>query len=115
MSALLIINYNVTDPDALVGYRDAAGPILVGPNRGTHRVVTDQTVDLGEGSGVGTTTVVLEFASVEVAKQIFDSAEYQAVVGDRLSATEPIHAMIVPTLEGKRGGQTPSLIDIGMI
>lgn len=99
MPALMIINYNVTDPDALVAYRDAAVEILIGPDKGTLRVVTDQTVDLGEGGGVGTTTVVLEFPSVEVAKKIFDSAQYQAVIGHRLSATEPIHAMIVPTLE----------------
>ncbi|HDH03497.1 MAG TPA: DUF1330 domain-containing protein [Actinobacteria bacterium] len=99
MSALLIINYNVTDPDALVGYRDAAVEILVGPDRGTLRVVTHETIDLGEGDGAGTTTVILEFASVEVAREIFDSPEYQAIIGDRLAATEPKHAYIVPTLE----------------
>jgi len=99
MPALLIINYNVTDPDSLVGYRDAATPILVGPDKGALRVVSDQTVDLDEGAGVGSTTVILEFPTVEVAREIYNSAEYQSIIGDRLAATEPVHAMIVPTLE----------------
>jgi len=99
MPALLIINYNVIDPDSLVRYRDAATPILVGPDKGALRVVSDQTVDLDEGAGVGSTTVILEFPTVEVAREIYNSAEYQSIIGDRLAATVPVHAMIVPTLE----------------
>ena len=100
MAALLIINYNVTDPEALSRYRQAAVPALIGPAKGTLRATTDQTVDLGEGNGAGTDTVILEFSTVEAAQQAFDSNEYQAIVGDRLAATEPKHATIVPTLEG---------------
>jgi len=99
MPALMIINYTPGDPEALGAYRDAAAPILIGPELGTLKVVTDDTVDLGEGNGVGTTTVILEFATVEAAKRIYDSAEYQAVLGGRLAVTEPVHAMIVPTPE----------------
>ncbi len=97
MPALMIINYNSSDPEALGAYRDAAIPILIGPELGSLKAVTDETVDLGEGGEVGSTTVILEFESVEAARRIYDSPEYQAILGDRLAATEPVHAMIVPT------------------
>jgi len=97
MPALLIINYDVTDAERLDAYREPAGVALLGPGKGSPVVVTHDTIDLGEGSGAGATTVILEFPSVESAQEAFASPEYQAVIGERLAATNPKSAIIVPT------------------
>ncbi|MFV1991769.1 MAG: DUF1330 domain-containing protein [Acidimicrobiales bacterium] len=97
MTALLIINYDVTDPERLAAYREPAVAALIGPGRGALFAVADRTVDLGEGNGAGTTTVILEFPSVEAAQNVFESEEYQAVVAERLAATDAKFAVIVPT------------------
>jgi uncharacterized protein (DUF1330 family) len=97
MPALLIINYDVTDTERLDAYRAPAGAALMGPGKGSAVAVTHDTIDLGEGSGAGATTVILEFSSVEAARESFASPEYQAVIGERLAATEPRSAIIVPT------------------
>ena len=98
MGALLIINYDTTDPDRLEAYRGPAVAALIGPDKGAPMVVTDDTIDLGEGNGSGATTVVLRFDSVQVAQDAFDSEQYQEVVGERLAATDPSFAIIVATL-----------------
>jgi len=100
MAAFLVINYDVTDAEALDVYRQKAIPVLAGPGRGAPRVIADETIDLGEGNGVGTDTVILEFPSVQAAQEAFDSDAYQNIVEDRLGATVPRFAMIVPTRNG---------------
>jgi len=97
MSALVIINYDVTDPARLDAYRGPATAALLGPDKGALVAVSHDTVDLEEGNGAGATTVVLEFPSVEAAQAALDSEEYQAVVGERLASTDPKFAIIVPT------------------
>ena len=67
---------------------------------GTVLAVTDSTVDLGEGNGARATTVILEFPSAESAQRTFASDEYQAVIGERIAATNPNFAVIVPTIDG---------------
>jgi uncharacterized protein (DUF1330 family) len=99
MGALLILNYDVRDEDALMAYRQVAGPMLTGPGKGERVATTAETIDLGEAQPAGTHTVVLRFASVEAAQQAYSSAEYQAVIGDRVAATTPRVSMIVPTLD----------------
>jgi uncharacterized protein (DUF1330 family) len=100
MTAVLIINYDVRDAQRLAEYRKLAGPILVGPGQGTLVASTDATIDLREGAGAGTTTVILEFASVAAAQAAFDSAAYQPLISERLASTTPRFAMIVPTVRG---------------
>lgn len=99
MAALLIINYDVTDPEGLAAYRTVAGPILTAPGRGERLATTANTVDLGEGNAAGTHTVVLRFPSEAAARAAYDSDKYQAVVGGRFAATTPRVAMIVETLD----------------
>ncbi len=96
----MIINYDVTDAARLKAYRRPAGAALVGDEsgKGAARVSTGDTVDLGEAPAAGTTTVVLEFESVEAAQAAYDSDEYQAVIGERIESTVPKFAVIVPTL-----------------
>ncbi len=98
MPALLIVNYDVKDRAALDGYRQAAGPLLVGPDLGEAFAISSDTVDLGEGTPAGKDTVVLKFASVEAAKAAWHSDAYQAVINQRLDATFPKIAFIVETL-----------------
>ncbi len=99
MAALMILNYGVTDRDALNRYRAAAGPILLGPGLATPVAISDRTVDLGEGASAGSDTVVLRFESVESARAAYESDEYQAVLGDRLRATTPKFSLIVETID----------------
>ena len=97
MPALLILNYDVHDRDALRDYREQATPVLM---VGDTRLVasTNDTVHLDEAPGGGTHTVILEFADVAEARRIYQSEAYQAVIGGRLAASTPRSAMIVPTL-----------------
>ncbi len=99
MAALMILNYGVTDRDALNRYRAAAGPVLVGPNLATRVAMSDRTVDLGEGVSAGSDTVVLRFESVEAARAAYESDEYQTVLEDRLRATTPKFSLIVDTID----------------
>ncbi len=46
MAADLILNYDVTDPDRLLVYREAAAPTLIGPGRGELVASTPQTTHL---------------------------------------------------------------------
>ncbi|MEU6587172.1 DUF1330 domain-containing protein [Nocardia sp. NPDC046763] len=100
MTALLILNYDVTDSRRLDIYREAAAPVLLGPGRGELLASTDRTVHLGEGGGSagGTHTVVLRFRDIEQARAVYDSADYQDLLDERLAATVPFAAMIVPEL-----------------
>lgn len=95
MPALLILNYDVTDPDGLAAYREVAGPLLTGQCGAVRRVTTDSTLDLGEGNPVGSHTVVHEFPTVDAARDAYYSTAYQAVIADRFAATTPRTAFIV--------------------
>ena len=99
MSALLIINYDITDPERLEAYRAPAGAALVGEGGGRLVAVSHDTVDLGEGRPTGATTVILEFASLDAAQTAFESEQYQAIIGERLAATDPKFAIIVPGVD----------------
>ncbi|WP_433566624.1 DUF1330 domain-containing protein [Nocardia sp. CA-151230] len=46
----------------------------------------------------GTHTVVLRFRDIEQARAVYDSADYQDLLDERLAATVPFAAMIVPEL-----------------
>ncbi|MEV6101307.1 DUF1330 domain-containing protein [Nocardia sp. NPDC051981] len=100
MTALLILNYDVTDPERLDTYRAAATPVLLGPDAGELLASTDRTVHLPEVGPApgGTHTVVLRFRDAEHAYAVYTSARYQELLEERLAATVPVSAMIVPEL-----------------
>ncbi|MGC0313672.1 DUF1330 domain-containing protein [Kitasatospora acidiphila] len=100
MTALLILNYDVTDPQRPDAYRQAATPVLLGPDGGQLPAGTDQTVHLRAGGRPpgGTHTVVLRFRDAEQARAVYESARYQELLDERLAATVPFTAMIVPEL-----------------
>ncbi|MGW7201863.1 DUF1330 domain-containing protein [Streptomyces chryseus] len=98
MTALLILNYDVTDNSALDNYRTAATPILLGPHAGELLVSTAETVHLSEAPDGGSRTVVIRFRDAELARNVYDSADYRNLLQARLAATVPNAAMIVTEL-----------------
>lgn len=94
MAAYLIVNYDVVDPDLYAEYQQGAAPALrIGSE--CKLLVFDPVSEPVEGGGTGRQTVVLEFESREKAKEIYDSGEYQAVVGKRHAATSNHFAVLV--------------------
>lgn len=61
-------------------------------------MVDDQPEPI-EGQWHGSRTVILEFDSVEAARNWYQSSEYQAVVGER-HASAQANAVIVAGFEG---------------
>lgn len=97
MSALLILNYDVHDEGRLQRYRSAASPILLADGAADLLVSTEETHRLAESSSAGTHTVVLRFGSVDDARRVYQSQEYEPMLTERLEATTPRFAVIVPT------------------
>lgn len=94
MPAYLIVNYTVDDPELYGEYQSEAGTALeIGA--GTELVVFDTATRVLEGDGAGAQTVVLEFDSVQKARDVYESEAYQAVVGKRLAATSRHFAVLV--------------------
>ena len=53
-----------------------------------------------EGESAGHQTVVLQFDSKEQARQIYESRDYQAIVGKRFEATSNHFAILVDGIPG---------------
>lgn len=83
MTAYLIANYDVVDPDLYRSYQKQSMPIMAG---GAKLLVLDGASVCKEGTP-GAQTVVIEYPTKEAALAAYESDEYQAVVGIRLSAT----------------------------
>jgi uncharacterized protein (DUF1330 family) len=94
MSAYLIVNYDVDDP-ALYGEYQAGAASALRLGSECKVVVFDPASQQVEGEGAGHQTVVLEFESIDKAREIYESGEYQAIVGTRHAATSKHFAVIV--------------------
>ncbi|MFJ8623869.1 DUF1330 domain-containing protein [Kitasatospora sp. NPDC093550] len=68
--------------------------------RGARKPTGPARTDLSEGGrpAGGTHTVVLRFADAEQARAVYESEQYRELLEERLAATRPFTAMIVPTL-----------------
>jgi uncharacterized protein (DUF1330 family) len=94
MSAYLIVNYDVDDADMYADYQGGAlGALRIGTECDV--LVLDPASDQVEGEGAGKQTVVLKFESMEKAKEIYTSGEYQAIIGTRHAATSKHWAVLV--------------------
>ena len=94
MAAYLIVNYDVDDPGLYAEYQQGAVSALrVGTE--CKVLVLDPTTEQVEGEGAGKQTVVLEFESMDKAKEIYESGEYQAIVGKRHDASSKHFAILV--------------------
>ncbi len=90
MTAYLVVNYDVTDPDGYLDYQSKASPIMA---NGTLLVLDTESSKV-EGDA-GHQTVVIEYPDRAAAEAAYNSAEYQAVVGIRHGATANGRAVIV--------------------
>jgi uncharacterized protein (DUF1330 family) len=94
MSAYLIVNYDVDDADLYGEYQKGAAPALrLGSE--CEVLVFDRDSQQIEGAGAGKQTVVLKFESMDKAREIYESGEYQAVIGKRHAATSKHLALLV--------------------
>jgi uncharacterized protein (DUF1330 family) len=92
----VVFTADVKDQDALNAYgMKAAGTIF---SHGGSVLVVADGAEVIEGRWPSR-TVVLEFESVEKAREWYNSPEYQAVVGERLAAVTDGNAAIVPGFE----------------
>jgi uncharacterized protein (DUF1330 family) len=94
MPAYLIVNYEVEDPALYSQYAKAAGPAMkIGSE--CKLIAFDPATDRIEGDAAGRQTVVLQFDSKEQARKLYESGDYQAVIGKRLAATSRHFAILV--------------------
>jgi uncharacterized protein (DUF1330 family) len=91
MTAYLVANYDVIDNDTYRAYQKQSRPIMAG---GGKLLVLDGASVAKEGAP-GAQTVVIEYPTKQAALDAYESDEYQAVVGIRLSATENGRGVIV--------------------
>lgn len=77
MTAYLIANYDVSDPDAYNGYVAAVVPIIAA--HGGEILVAGPGSRAIEGRP-GAVTVVLKFPSMEALEGWYDSPEYQQII-----------------------------------
>ena len=99
MSAYLIVNYNVENPEIYAEYSAAAGPVMKIGDACT-LLAFDPASDRLEGESAGHQTIVLQFESKEEAKALYESGEYQALIPKRHSATSNHFAILVNGLPG---------------
>ncbi len=97
MTAYLILNYDVDDADAYRGYQRQAPAALRIPAE-CQPLVLDGETEQVEGEGASTHTVVLRFESKEKAREIYESGDYQAIIGERHAATSSHFAVLVDGL-----------------
>ncbi len=81
-----IVTEDIHDADALNAYVGKSLPTIL--QSGGKPIVFDPNLDVIEGEWKGTQVVILEFESVDAAKAWYNSPEYQAVVGERIAATD---------------------------
>jgi uncharacterized protein (DUF1330 family) len=94
MSAYLIVNYDIDNPELYGEYQAGAiSALRVGTE--CEVVVFDAASKQIEGEGAGHQTVVLKFESADKAREIYESGEYQAIVGKRLAASSKHFAVLV--------------------
>jgi len=94
MPAYLIVNYQVDNPELYGEYAAAAGPAMK-MGEECELLGFDPASELLEGEGAGHQTVIVKFESKEKAREIYESGDYQAVIGKRLDATSKHFAVLV--------------------
>jgi uncharacterized protein (DUF1330 family) len=85
MAGYLIGNIEVTDPAKFEEYRQKVVPVI--EKFGGRYLVRGGDVRRLEGNLPLHRLVVLEFPTLEAAKQFYDSAEYQPILKLRLAST----------------------------
>jgi uncharacterized protein (DUF1330 family) len=87
MSAYMVFNYAITNPEGYKAYLPAVMPTL--GHHGAEVLVADYQSEAKEGSPAHV-TVVLRFDSKEAALDWYESPEYQAIVHHRTDNIEGV-------------------------
>jgi uncharacterized protein (DUF1330 family) len=82
----VIFTTAIRDPAGFEAYVQKSLPTLM--QAGGRPLIVDDNPQVLEGQWHGTRTVVLEFDSVDTARAWYNSAGYQAIVGERHKAAE---------------------------
>ena len=99
MPAYLIVTYDVDNPELYGEYAAAAGPAMM-IGEACQLMALDPASQALEGDTVGRQTIILRFDSKEQARELYESGDYQAVIGKRLEATSKHFAVLVDGLPG---------------
>lgn len=86
MSAYLIANVDVLDPEAYEGYRSQTRAIV--ERHGGRFLVRGGAVDILEGAPNINRLVILEFPDRTAAHAFYDSPEYQEIIPIRAGSAE---------------------------
>ena len=92
MPAYVIANITVSDPVRYEEYKKLAGPSVAGYD-GKY-LVRGGTAEVLEGGWMPNRVVVLEFPSVERAREWWNSNEYAAAIGIRHASAESEMIMV---------------------
>lgn len=84
MSAYIIAQLDVHDPQAAKAYQQAVPPLLA--RFGGRYLVRGGAVDVLEGDWRVPRLVIIEFPDREAARRFYDSPEYQEILPLRLDA-----------------------------
>jgi len=79
-----IFTEDITDPEAIGAYAQVAIPTVIAA--GGVPLVAGPADDVIEGEWHGNQNVIIEFESVEAARNWYHSPDYQAVIGQRHAA-----------------------------
>jgi uncharacterized protein (DUF1330 family) len=82
----VILQENIHDPDAMALYSGASAAPLI--EHGGRVLVVDENVQVLEGEWHGTRTVIVQYESVDKAREWYESAGYQAVIPLRQVAAD---------------------------
>jgi uncharacterized protein (DUF1330 family) len=82
----------IRDQTRYDGYVQKALPTII--QQGGRPIVVDDGPEVLEGQWHGSRTVVLEFDSVEAARDWYKSSEYQTIVGERHASAEANAAIV---------------------
>ncbi len=85
MSAYIIADIEVTDPEGFERYRSQVAPMI--DKFGAKYLVRGGDFETREGDWIPNRLVVLEFSSMAAAKEFYDSEEYRPLKAIRLKAT----------------------------
>ncbi len=86
MPAYLIAAVSPTNPEAYAEYAKLAGPAI--QQHGGRYLVRGGKLEVLEGAWAHARTVVVEFATVEQAKALYRSVEYQTARAKRVGAAD---------------------------
>jgi uncharacterized protein (DUF1330 family) len=95
MAALLMLNFEVTNPAVFQGYRAGALKILIDKHGGKLTCVSSVTRSLLAEVNCGSSTVIIEYPSVQQAESAYRDPGYAELIRQRLAASTPFFESIV--------------------